>query len=172
MIIIRRGVESVHNHVHNTRFASLQGPVNPFTAPAGKISGLREKCTYTACKQHIFWYYNKSTFSSILCALMKIRSHANVKKRTKRLKDSAPLLAIFKWHHGSRKVKGDLTLTFWWSQFVTDNFFCFVCLLKLQHCEQRDLVINISLLFQFWYSILIYSHWFFPSKNTTCTPWQ
>ena len=38
--------------------------VNPFTASACKISGL--KGTYIhACKQSIWWYYNKSTFNTV-----------------------------------------------------------------------------------------------------------
>ena len=38
--------------------------INPFTAPACKISGLKRAHIH-ACKQYIWWSYNKSTFNTV-----------------------------------------------------------------------------------------------------------
>ena len=56
--------------------------------------------------QYIFQSYNN--LLSMLCVLMKICSHAGVKKKTKRLMAfnfGTFLLVVFKWHHGSEAVK-------------------------------------------------------------------
>ena len=42
------------------RSQNKQIRVNPFTAPACKISGLKNAHVYT-CKQYTWWSYNKST---------------------------------------------------------------------------------------------------------------
>ena len=57
---------------------STLSTINPFTAPACKISRLK------ACKQFIFRSYNN--LLSMLCVSMKILSRASAKKKTKMLK--------------------------------------------------------------------------------------
>ena len=61
----------------------LRSCINPFIAPACKMSGLRNAgtCLQTA----YFQSYNASTFSAAR-VLIKIVSYATAKKKTKRLK--------------------------------------------------------------------------------------
>ena len=102
--------------------------LNPFTAPACKISRL--KYTRTCLYNSKFSGPLTHPFS-VLCVLMKILSHTSVKNKTERLKgfrfwktrqkglrvlDFALLLVVFQWHHGSEwvnagsKNKNDLPL--------------------------------------------------------------
>ena len=167
MIIMRHGVESIHYHVHNTKFASLQGPVNPFTAPACKISGLCEKCTYTPANS-IFSGTITNLLSVPYCALWGKSIHMLMwKRKQKGLRIphlywpfSSDITAVERLKGISPSHSDDHNL------HLTTFFFFFN-----YNIVNRDLVINIRLTFQFWYSILIYSPWFFPSKNT-CTPWR
>ena len=55
---------------------------NHFTAPACKMSGLKDAQT---CFQTMYFLVLYHLFS-MLCALMKVLSHASVKKKTKKLK--------------------------------------------------------------------------------------
>ena len=43
---------------------SISFAINPFTTPAGNISGLKSAHIHTS-KQYIWWSYNKSTFSTV-----------------------------------------------------------------------------------------------------------
>ena len=57
--------------------------INPFTAPACKVSVLKDAGTRLQ-KVVYFWYYNTSTFKQRF--LVKVLSKASAKKKAKRLK--------------------------------------------------------------------------------------
>ena len=149
MIIMRHGAESIHYHVHNTKFASLQGPVNPFTALACKMSGLCEKCTYTPANS-IFSGTITNLLSVQYCALWwKSVRMLMWKREQKGLRIphlywpfSSDITAVERLKGISPSHSDDHNL-----QLTT--FFSF--LFKLQHCEQRpgdQHQLNISILIQ------------------------
>ena len=57
--------------------------INTFTAPVCKISRLKDART---CLQTVYFSGPSASLLSMLCILVKIISHARVKKKTKRLK--------------------------------------------------------------------------------------
>ena len=83
--------------------AKEEKSLNPFTAPACKISGLKDSRThlqtaYFQCCNHL---------SSMLCVLMKIVSHRPVRKRRQKswmVSNFALLFVVLKRHHGSEAV--------------------------------------------------------------------
>ena len=79
--------------VNTTQFCL---PINPFIVPACKISGLKH-----ACKQYI----SRSYFVFLMLRiLMKILSHAGVKKKRLKVSNFVLLLVVFKRHHDSEGV--------------------------------------------------------------------
>ena len=90
--------------------------MNPFTAPACKISRLKDARTrlqtvYFPVLWHLF---------SVLCVLMKILSHARKRREKRRRKKGwrvsnfALLLVVFKWHHGSEGINAIQYSYNWW----------------------------------------------------------
>ena len=84
------------------------GILNPFTAPAGKISGLKHSHTGL---QTGYCFGSATNLLSILCILIEIPSHTNAKKEKGRsIENFALLLVVFKRHLGSERVNPDKNL--------------------------------------------------------------
>ena len=82
--------------------------INPFTAPACKIFGLKEEDAPTSS---IFFGLITHLFSN-LCVLTKILSPASAKKKRRQkgwwVLNFAPLWVVFKWLYGSEGVNQPL----------------------------------------------------------------
>ena len=92
----------------NASFAKLKIYINPFTAPACNISGLKDSSTRLQTVQfQVLWH-----LLLMLCVSMKIHSHASAKKETEIVKGFtfALLLVVFKWNRGSEGVKANESL--------------------------------------------------------------
>ena len=76
------------------KIARFELTIDPFTAPAHNISGL--KCAQTRLLRVYFWG-SITNLSSILCVLIKIPSHTNAKKK----KGSRIQISYFYWSFSS-----------------------------------------------------------------------
>ena len=76
------------------------GLFNPFSAPACKMSGLKDARTRL---QTVYFPVLYNYLHSMLCVLIKVFSRASAKTETKRLKGFRfrTVIIVFKWHHGS-----------------------------------------------------------------------
>ena len=81
--------------------------INPFTAPACKIFGLKDART----RLQTVYFQSITHLFSLLWILMKIvfacqcKKHTQKNKKAEGFQNFALLLFVFKWHHGSEGVK-------------------------------------------------------------------
>ena len=122
----------------NTRF---HVSINPFTAPACKMFGLKDART----RQQTVYFQscNTSTFNDIIMPFNENPFTCSAKKKTKRVSVFAVLLLVFKRHHGSEEVKRALPL----SKAGTATSIIFVAR-KYIFCRDKGVLVETELLSQ------------------------
>ena len=113
-IILSWILQHQRSTVYNVSYCIGFYSINPFSATACKISGLKSAHIHP-CRQYIWWSYNKPIFNAVHFDRNRFTVSKGEEKKTELFQIWHFYWSLFEWRrrkHGSERVKGAKSTTF------------------------------------------------------------